>query len=94
MKAQETVDKMSLELLRQRMREREAARKLESDEAIQRVPNDFLDLLLDARDKTTGEALTEDEVSLSCISLQPTCYSCGLPRVDQSPIKHLSSSWP
>jgi thromboxane-A synthase len=64
LKAQEMVDTMSLELLRQRMREREAARKLESDEAIQRVPNDFLDLLLDARDKTTGEALTENEIKV------------------------------
>ncbi len=66
-KAQKVLDEVSLSLIRKRQRQREeeenhnqksGAEELE----VQRIPNDFLDLLFDARDKTTGQALTEVEV--------------------------------
>ncbi len=68
-KAQVVLDEVSLSLIRKRQRQRQreeeenhsqksGAEKLE----VQRIPNDFLDLLFDARDKTTGQALTEVEV--------------------------------
>jgi thromboxane-A synthase len=64
--AEEALDKLSIKLIRQRKRERqeeeEESSLNKSDKATERVPNDFLDLLLDARDKVTGERLTEMEI--------------------------------
>jgi cytochrome P450 len=65
-KAQDALDEVSLSLIRKRKRERDAEedktdKEIKSDD-VQRIPNDFLDLLYDARDKTTGQALTEEEI--------------------------------
>jgi cytochrome P450 len=64
MKAQDVLDEVSLSLIRKRKQERDAE-ELANDKcaSTERIPNDFLDLLFDARDKTTGQALTEEEVT-------------------------------
>jgi cytochrome P450 len=54
---------VSLKLIRKRVAERKAAKSAEDGSADK--PSDFLDLLLDARDKDTGRALTE-EVLKNC----------------------------
>lgn len=60
--AQELLDDVSLSLIRKRKQQRDAEIQQHSEQEIQRVPNDFLDLLIDARDKDTGEPLSEEEV--------------------------------
>lgn len=68
-KASQVLDEITLSLIRKRKAERqhEAQASSSESEGGGRVAKDFLDLLLDARDKATGKALSETEVGICSV---------------------------